>query len=238
MRMLKAEDVAKTLVEIQCELYERHGASSAPAEEHEYDVWVAEATDVLTQLYGSVDLGLCGIELGRGMQMASDLNAHIAVEALGRALAVDDEADEETDKGCQWLSDSDNLIDRYEELGCAMVEMEQERALIAQAVALCVQRLVDIAGEVVDRGGTPSPMCRMVSGVVGQEVPELEAFHSQNGRPAEFVIRRYDSDAGGMVCVAETATGQEVMACPEELLDQPEYVVRKMIGDDADIVPL
>jgi hypothetical protein len=233
---LRAEDIAKTLIDIQCEIYERHGEVGAPTDRAEYEQWVTEATDMVTQLYGNVDLARYGIELGRACQMATDMNAHISAEALERSLrsSDDDESPDDEDD----IEMLDDMIDEIRNL-------EDDYRDLSHAIASQVQHVVDVAGDIARRS---SPMTAdkhvslvtsdrfVVRGTAGMRVPEANEFRSTReaslGYSPSFVIRhslKADIDVVS-VAWADDAQSQALAECSRELLTMSDAQLRQVLG--------
>lgn len=246
---MRAEEIAKTLIDIQCRIYERHGATGAPTSRDEYERWVCEATDMVTPLYGSADMGRHGLEMGRALQMATDMGAHIAAEAMERALAPED-GDAE---------DADDLVSAYDDVCDGITNLMDERAVISQAIAVEMRRLVGIAWDVlrercegdvdVSKVFDPSkpvgcmmPMQDRTLVIYGSpefDVPSTEQFRHPGGTgaPPECRIGHVASMDGPrsfdrVVLRRRTGDAEETVAvCSSELIGQPGYVIRCLLAE-------
>lgn len=87
-----AEDIATTLIDVQCDIYRRHAAGCAPTDPVEYDKWVVEAMDFLLPIYGGANLDRHGRMLAEAMRLAACDGALISAEALDRLLFAGREA--------------------------------------------------------------------------------------------------------------------------------------------------
>lgn len=175
---LRAEEIAKTLIDIQCEIYERHSATSAPTDRGEYERWVSEATDAVTQLYGNADMGRYGLEFGRACQMATDMSAHIAAEALERSLVPDIDGEDWDDDGEDEVSVLDDITDE-------IANLEMERVAVSHSVATKIQHVIDVVGGMAgDDGRSPrrdsvtavSREGLIAKGTIGMRIPGTDEF--------------------------------------------------------------
>lgn len=222
---MTANDIARTLIDIQCEIYERHSADSAPTDRAEYDKWVAEATDAVTQLYGNVDMGSHGMEFGKACQMATDMNAHIVAEALERALRPNEDED--------W-DDEEDEVSQLDEIRDEILNLESERATLSHVVASNIQHVVDVVGKaIVEGGGTlrddrvdaVSRDALVAQGTVGMKVPDSIEF--ADGQKMRFSIRHDASGDRDIVSVFWDNTGITLSACSRPLLSMPEHLIRE-----------
>lgn len=222
---MRADDIAKTLIDIQCDIYKRHSATSAPTDRAEYEQWVAEATDAVTQLYGNVDMGRYGLALGRACQMATDMNAHIAAEALERSLCQDDDDDG------NGVSDE---VDQLDDICDEILALADERASLSCAIAGGIQHVVDVVGDAMAQEGATLSGDKVdatgrnglvANGTMGMKVPECMEFGVS--RPNGFVVRHRLTADEDMVSVFWKDEGIVLSACSRDLLGMSDTAIRE-----------
>lgn len=225
MTGIHADEIARTLIDIQCEIYRRHDADSAPVDEREYDAWVSEATDMAFQLYGNADMDRYGMEFGKAYQMATSMNAHIAAEGLERALRPDEE--------CPQEQDDEDDIGLYDEICYEMTILGQDRASLAHVIAERIQNAINTIGAMLCEEGRTLDKDHVeltgksglvICGIAGMDVPGIGEFEGQPESPFSL-IHEFNAD-GDVLSVLWNERAIAISSCSGAVTSMSEAELR------------